>query len=107
MEPQAAIAAAMSEVRASLELAREDARPVAPDPSLGRLTRLDAMQQQQMGLARIRRLDRRMQLLEAARLRVDQGTYGECVNCGEDVAAERLAARPEAALCLACERGTG
>ena len=37
--------------------------------------------------------------------RIDEGTYGECVKCGEEIAEGRLQARPEAALCIACASG--
>jgi RNA polymerase-binding transcription factor DksA len=37
-----------------------------------------------------------------ALLRVESGTYGECVRCGADIAPLRLEARPEAALCISC-----
>lgn len=36
--------------------------------------------------------------------RIAAGTYGACVRCGEAIAPDRLAARPEAALCIACAR---
>lgn len=36
--------------------------------------------------------------------RLEDGTYGECVRCGEDIAPARLEARPEAALCIDCAR---
>jgi DnaK suppressor protein len=34
--------------------------------------------------------------------RIEDGTYGECVNCGNAIAPGRLEARPEASLCIAC-----
>ena len=34
--------------------------------------------------------------------RIEDGSYGECVRCGNDIAAGRLEARPEAALCIEC-----
>ena len=34
--------------------------------------------------------------------RIAEGTYGECVLCGAEIAEGRLAARPEAALCIEC-----
>ncbi len=40
--------------------------------------------------------------VERALLRIDRGTYGACVKCGEAISDKRLRARPEAALCLAC-----
>ncbi|MCW1381587.1 TraR/DksA family transcriptional regulator [Novosphingobium sp. KCTC 2891] len=36
--------------------------------------------------------------------RIAEGTYGECVRCGDSIAPARLEARPEAALCIACAR---
>lgn len=36
--------------------------------------------------------------------RIEDRTYGTCVRCGEEIAPERLEARPEAALCIACAR---
>ena len=36
--------------------------------------------------------------------RIEDGTYGECVRCGEEIAPARLEARPEAALCIDCAR---
>lgn len=36
--------------------------------------------------------------------RIKDGTYGTCVRCGEEIASERLEARPEAALCIDCAR---
>lgn len=39
--------------------------------------------------------------------RIDDGSYGQCVKCGEDIAEGRLEARPEAALCIDCASGAG
>ena len=36
--------------------------------------------------------------------RIENGTYGQCVRCGDEIAAKRLEARPEAALCIQCAR---
>ncbi len=40
---------------------------------------------------------------QAALARLDAGTYGVCVDCGETIAQARLEFRPEAARCLACQ----
>ena len=42
--------------------------------------------------------------VKRALARIEDGTYGECVRCGEDIAPARLDARPEAALCIDCAR---
>jgi RNA polymerase-binding protein DksA len=40
--------------------------------------------------------------VKRALTRIENGTYGQCVRCGEEIAAKRLEARPEAALCIEC-----
>ncbi len=35
--------------------------------------------------------------------KIDQGTYGECEGCGDEIGARRLMARPVASLCIACK----
>jgi DnaK suppressor protein len=42
--------------------------------------------------------------VRAAIRRVDDGTYGLCLTCGREIPAERLAAIPEAAHCIACAK---
>ena len=42
--------------------------------------------------------------VKRALARIEDGTYGECVRCGESIAPARLEARPEAALCIDCAR---
>ncbi|MFZ4480161.1 MAG: TraR/DksA family transcriptional regulator [Rhodoferax sp.] len=45
-----------------------------------------------------------LRLLDAALDRIKAGTYGQCLDCGEDIPAARLHAAPEAARCLACQQ---
>jgi RNA polymerase-binding transcription factor DksA len=40
--------------------------------------------------------------VDAARARVDAGTYGVCARCGRPIAPERLEARPAARTCVTC-----
>jgi RNA polymerase-binding transcription factor DksA len=40
--------------------------------------------------------------IAAARGRIDQGTYGACARCGDEIPAERLTLRPWAATCVGC-----
>jgi DnaK suppressor protein len=41
--------------------------------------------------------------IDAALAKMDEGTYGECESCGEDIAVARLMARPVAQLCIDCK----
>jgi RNA polymerase-binding transcription factor DksA len=51
-----------------------------------------------------RMLERQVDQVEAAQKARANGTYGECQNCGQQIPPERLAARPEATLCVDCQR---
>jgi RNA polymerase-binding protein DksA len=42
--------------------------------------------------------------IDAALERIEDGTYGTCTNCGRQIPAERLEARPYATLCIDCQR---
>jgi DnaK suppressor protein len=44
-----------------------------------------------------------LKLVRAALQRLDDGTYGRCVDCGKELSADRLEAKPEAARCMSCQ----
>ena len=96
----------MEELRALSDGSRDSRAPVELDQqSVGRLSRMDAMQQQSMDLAREELRRQRLAILAAALRRMDEDEYGYCLSCGDDIAAARLAADPAATLCLDCQRG--
>ncbi|MCA0903305.1 TraR/DksA C4-type zinc finger protein [Qipengyuania aquimaris] len=70
--------------------------------SVGRLSRMDAMQQQAMAQATARRRVAERARIAAALKRMDQGEWGWCTACGNEIAEKRLAHDPSVALCLAC-----
>lgn len=70
--------------------------------SVGRLSRMDALQAQQMAIEANRRRLAQLQQVELALLRLDRGEYGSCVECGEEVAPRRLAVNPLTLRCISC-----
>ncbi len=72
--------------------------------SVGRLSRMDAMQQQEMAQAEARRRTSDIARMEMALKRIEQTEYGWCAECGEPVAFRRLEIDPAAALCIGCAR---
>jgi DnaK suppressor protein len=41
--------------------------------------------------------------IDAALVKIEEGEYGECITCGEDIGVKRLKARPVAELCIDCK----
>jgi DnaK suppressor protein len=70
----------------------------------GRLSRMDAMQQQAMAAETVRRRQREISALTAALQRLQAGEYGYCLNCGEPIGEARLALDPAAAFCISHAR---
>lgn len=85
--------ASAADARATVEL---------DQAAVGRLSRMDALQQQQMALAEQRRRQQTLQRIEAALRRIDDGSWGECTACGEPIADARLHMDPAVTLCLNC-----
>jgi len=80
----------------------DSTKTVELDTSIGRLSRMDAMQSQQMALELRRRQQNQLQRVENALQRIDKGTYGKCGRCHKDITAERLDIQPDAVLCVGC-----
>lgn len=81
----------------------DDRKPVELDQqSVGRLSRMDAMQQQAMAAAQDIRRHGRARAVESAIKRIDAGDYGWCDNCGEFIGQKRLELDPTIMRCRDC-----
>ena len=81
--------------------------PIAPDKALGRLTRLDAMQDKSVREAALVETRKRLSGLELALTKVWSNDFGRCVSCEEGIGLERLVALPESTQCVACAEKRG
>jgi DnaK suppressor protein len=101
---EAQLRALHAELRGQLADSEHGSKPVELDQqAVGRLSRLDAMQQQQMIAATRRLATMRLGLVAGALGRIADGAYGDCHRCEEPISRKRLRARPESAACLACQ----
>lgn len=69
---------------------------------MGRLSRMDALQGQQMAQASARRRKEMLTRIEGALRRIDTGDFGFCFVCGEDIGEDRLSVDPTATRCVDC-----
>jgi len=91
------------ELNAFSKLSKESRDAVTLDQqSVGRLSRMDAMQQKAMADAQERKRALDLQRIEMAERRIKDGEYGYCVSCGEEIAEGRLAIDPMAERCIRC-----
>ena len=93
----------MAALRQLHEDAAEGTAPVELDQTrVGRLSRMDALQQQAMNLESERRRERELIALGAALKRIDQDEFGDCEICDEAINPARLEIDPTATLCIEC-----
>lgn len=101
------LTADLRELEASLselsEAVENSAKPVDLEQPIGRLSRVDALQQQKMAQAAQRSHHLRLRAVKAALQAVEEGTYGWCRSCDEPIGFRRLEARPEVAICVRCQ----
>ena len=86
-----AVAASSSEATDTVELDQS---------RVGRLSRMDALQEQAMSKERERRRLLELKAITAALTRIDNSEYGECVECGDAINPARLEFNPAVAICL-------
>lgn len=106
MDPRDALQARLDALDAEDAAGHDATRPVTLDQqSTGRLTRMDALQNQAMAQAQVRRRAVERQRILAALKRIDEDEWGFCADCGEEIEPARLAADPAIPLCRACMAG--
>ncbi len=95
----------VAELEGSLRDSAGAAAPVVLDQSaVGRLSRMDAMQQQAMAKATRQKAQLRLTQCKVALSAFDRDEYGMCRKCEEPIGYPRLSAKPEAPFCLECQR---
>ena len=70
----------------------------------GRLSRMDALQRQEMAKAIIERRRLEITKIDAALSRMDEGEFGFCLVCGDSIPEKRLDLDPTIAVCVGCAK---
>ncbi|HUS54324.1 MAG TPA: TraR/DksA C4-type zinc finger protein [Thermohalobaculum sp.] len=73
--------------------------------AVGRLSRMDALQVQAMAMETSRRRATELRRITAALVRIDEGEFGYCLKCGDEIAARRIELDPATPLCIGCASG--
>ncbi len=93
----------LAKLDAEDSLGQDDQGTVILDQqSVGRLSRMDALQRQAMAQATRRRRESRRESLRAALKHLEDGEFGICENCGEEIPLARLNLDPSVSLCISC-----
>ena len=102
---RAKLSALREELETTLARSKDASRPVTLDQqAVGRISRIDAIQQQKMVEANRHRQSIRLGQVKAALKAMDCDEFGLCLRCEEPISWGRLQAKPESTICLECQR---
>ena len=94
------------EIKKLTAISADERKPVELDQTTqGRLSRMDALQVQEMALEQERRRKIELKRIGSALQRIEDGDYGYCTLCGGDIEPKRLEIDPAVPLCLVCAQG--
>jgi len=81
---------------------KEFTAPVSPDDAIGRISRMDAINNKSITEASMRNLQTRLDQLQKITQVVHDKDFGLCIKCHKPIAFERLKIRPEIRFCAGC-----
>ncbi|GET29547.1 TraR/DksA C4-type zinc finger protein [Prolixibacter sp. SD074] len=81
---------------------KELTQPEAPDCAIGRVSRMDAINNRSVNEAAIRKKQLKLSKLEQALEKIGSADFGKCSRCGEEIPWGRIAIIPESTLCIRC-----
>ncbi len=81
---------------------RELTKPIPPSEAIGRVSRMDAINNKSVNEAALRQVEKQRQGLDRALQRMDDDRFGLCTRCGEPIPMGRLMLMPGALTCVRC-----
>ncbi len=85
-----------------IEEYKEMTEPVAPDDAIGRITRMDAINNKSVTEASLRQAEEKLRNLERVLSRLGTKDFGICIRCGKTIPEARILYRPESLSCVDC-----
>ena len=92
------------QLKASVKDLEEITKPVTPDVSIGRLSRLDAINNKSVAERTLREQRKDLEILHHSLSLYGSPDFGKCTRCGEGIQFGRLKFMPESNKCIACAK---
>ncbi len=87
-----------------IEELKELTQPEAPDCAIGRVSRMDAINNRSINEAALRKKQTQLTKIEKALNEIDQPDFGLCRKCGKAIQPQRIMLMPESKLCVNCAK---
>ena len=81
---------------------KELTKPISPENAIGRVSRMDAINNKSVNEATLRTAENKLKKLHYASTQLDEANFGKCAVCGADIQEGRLMLIPESNKCVRC-----
>ncbi|MFN3874776.1 MAG: TraR/DksA family transcriptional regulator [Flavobacteriales bacterium] len=99
---RAALEAELAKTRQAIADLRALTEPVAPDVAIGRISRMDAINNKAVNDAALRKAEEKLQQLQRMQQHMDEPGFGLCKKCGGAIPMQRLILMPQTVFCVRC-----
>lgn len=83
---------------------KELTRPIAPDDAIGRVSRMDAINNKSVTEAALRKAEEKLSGLQHVQSKIDDPDFGLCARCSKPIPLGRILFKPESPYCVNCAR---
>lgn len=83
---------------------KELTKPIAPENAIGRISRMDAINNKSINEAALRKAETKLTNLEYALSNIDNPEFGKCVKCKGEIPIQRIILMPQSRFCVRCAR---
>jgi len=80
------------------------AQPISPDNAIGRVSRMDAINNKSIVEAALRKCKERLNGLKSSLDKLDSSDFGICIKCKNNIPIERILLAPQSSFCVNCAR---
>ena len=79
---------------------KELTKPISPDVAIGRVSRMDAINNKSINEAALRTAEEKLSSLEYVLTKLEDPKFGDCARCGESIPIKRILLRPQSVFCV-------
>jgi DnaK suppressor protein len=83
---------------------KDMSKPLAPDCAIGRVSRMDAINNNSVTLSALRKAEEKLSALNRVLNQLNTSEFGICLKCKQPIPIERIIFRPQSLLCVNCAR---
>lgn len=94
----------MAKVLSLIDQYKELTKPIAPENAIGRVSRMDAINNKSVNEAALRKAEAKLQNLRVAKSKLNDPDFGICIQCKQPIPVERILLMPQVVSCVRCTR---